>query len=88
MKTNLFKNNTILTQLVMYTFCNFLKSTIGRKVLMALTGLVLVLFVMGHMLGNLQIFPVPIAIPKTLTISPNLVENVSVVLLVMQINVN
>ncbi|MFP4068706.1 MAG: succinate dehydrogenase cytochrome b subunit [Verrucomicrobiota bacterium] len=40
----------------MYTLCSFFKSTIGRKVLMALTGLVLVLFVMGHMLGNLQIF--------------------------------
>ncbi len=40
----------------MYTLCNFIHSTIGRKVLMALTGLVLVLFVMGHMLGNLQIF--------------------------------
>ncbi len=37
-------------------FCNFIRSTIGRKILMALTGLVLVLFVMGHMLGNLQIF--------------------------------
>ena len=36
--------------------CNFIRSTIGRKVLMALTGFVLVLFVMGHMLGNLQIF--------------------------------
>jgi len=35
---------------------SFLKSTIGRKILMALTGLVLVLFVLGHMLGNLQIF--------------------------------
>jgi succinate dehydrogenase / fumarate reductase cytochrome b subunit len=35
---------------------SFLKSTVGRKVLMALTGLVLVLFVLGHMLGNLQIF--------------------------------
>ena len=40
----------------MYTLCNFIHSTIGRKILMALTGLVLVLFVMGHMLGNLQIF--------------------------------
>lgn len=40
----------------MVTFCSFFKSTIGRKILMALTGLVLVLFVMGHMLGNLQIF--------------------------------
>ena len=36
--------------------CNFIQSTIGRKFLMALTGVVLVLFVMGHMLGNLQIF--------------------------------
>jgi succinate dehydrogenase / fumarate reductase cytochrome b subunit len=35
---------------------SFLTSTIGRKVLMAVTGLVLVLFVLGHMLGNLQIF--------------------------------
>lgn len=40
----------------MSSLCSFLKSTIGRKILMALTGLVLVLFVMGHMLGNLQIF--------------------------------
>ena len=40
----------------MFTLCNFIHSTIGRKILMALTGLVLVLFVMGHMLGNLQIF--------------------------------
>gem|GEM_PF-37795 len=42
--------------LIMSSLCSFLKSTIGRKFLMALTGLVLVLFVMGHMLGNLQIF--------------------------------
>lgn len=35
---------------------SFLRSTIGRKVLMALTGIVLVGFVLGHMLGNLQIF--------------------------------
>lgn len=40
----------------MRSFCSFFKSTIGRKILMAFTGLVLVLFVMGHMLGNLQIF--------------------------------
>ncbi len=40
----------------MCSLCNFIQSTIGRKILMALTGLVLVLFVMGHMLGNLQIF--------------------------------
>jgi succinate dehydrogenase / fumarate reductase cytochrome b subunit len=40
----------------MCSLCSFIKSTIGRKMLMALTGLVLVLFVLGHMLGNSQIF--------------------------------
>ena len=40
----------------MLSIINFLQSTIGRKFLMALTGLVLVFFVLGHMLGNLQIF--------------------------------
>ena len=33
-----------------------LSSTIGAKVVVALTGIVLVGFVIGHMLGNLQIF--------------------------------
>jgi succinate dehydrogenase / fumarate reductase cytochrome b subunit len=35
---------------------SFLKSSIGRKIIMALTGLALVGFVFVHMLGNLQIF--------------------------------
>ncbi len=35
---------------------NFYSSTIGKKVAMALSGLVLVLFVLGHMAGNLKIF--------------------------------
>jgi succinate dehydrogenase / fumarate reductase cytochrome b subunit len=35
---------------------SFLKSSIGRKILMALTGLALVGFVVAHMVGNLQIF--------------------------------
>ncbi|HZU54015.1 MAG TPA: succinate dehydrogenase cytochrome b subunit [Holophagaceae bacterium] len=34
----------------------FLGSSIGKKIVMAVTGLVLVLFVIGHMAGNLQIF--------------------------------
>lgn len=34
----------------------FFQSTIGLKIMMALTGLVGVGFVVGHMLGNLQIF--------------------------------
>ena len=34
----------------------FFSSTIGQKVLMAVTGLILFGFVLGHMAGNLQIF--------------------------------
>jgi succinate dehydrogenase / fumarate reductase, cytochrome b subunit len=35
---------------------NFWQSTNGKKVVMAVTGGILFLFVVGHMLGNLQIF--------------------------------
>lgn len=35
---------------------NFLNSNIGLKVVMALTGFILVGFVCGHMVGNLQVF--------------------------------
>ncbi len=34
----------------------FTKSSIGRKVLMAITGVLMFGFVVGHMIGNLQIF--------------------------------
>jgi len=36
-------------------FTNFLSSTIGRKFLMALTGLFLILFLVVHLAGNLQL---------------------------------
>lgn len=39
-----------------------LSSTIGTKFLVALTGVVLVAFVVGHMLGNLQVYLGPEAI--------------------------
>jgi len=32
------------------------RSTIGKKAIMAVTGLILVAFVIAHMLGNLQVF--------------------------------
>jgi succinate dehydrogenase cytochrome b subunit len=35
---------------------SFVSSTIGRKVVMAVTGLVLFGFVIAHMIGNLQVF--------------------------------
>src|SRR2546430_7850868 len=34
----------------------FYRSSIGRKIIVAVTGAVLILFVIGHLLGNLQIF--------------------------------
>ena len=38
---------------------NLFRSTIGRKFLMALTGLILIGFVVGHLVGNLQVFSEP-----------------------------
>ncbi|MDR1788850.1 MAG: succinate dehydrogenase cytochrome b subunit [Opitutaceae bacterium] len=40
----------------MQLILRFLKSSIGRKILMALTGLFLIAFLAGHLVGNLQIF--------------------------------
>jgi succinate dehydrogenase / fumarate reductase, cytochrome b subunit len=36
-------------------FSNFFSSTIGRKVVMALTGLFIILFLVVHLIGNLQL---------------------------------
>ena len=38
---------------------NLFRSSIGRKFLMAVSGLILVGFVIGHLVGNLQIFSHP-----------------------------
>ena len=35
---------------------SFLRSSIGRKLIMAFTGVILFGFVIGHMVGNLQVF--------------------------------
>src|SRR5215472_13423176 len=40
------------------------KSSLGKKYLMAVTGFVLFLFVVGHLAGNLQIFLGPEAINR------------------------
>ena len=34
----------------------FIHSSVGRKMIVAITGVILILFVIGHLLGNLQIF--------------------------------
>ncbi|HTV14516.1 MAG TPA: hypothetical protein VME68_07360, partial [Acidobacteriaceae bacterium] len=38
---------------------SFWQSTNGKKVVMAVTGAILFLFVIGHLLGNLQVFEGP-----------------------------
>jgi succinate dehydrogenase / fumarate reductase cytochrome b subunit len=38
---------------------SFFRSSIGRKILMAVTGLILIGFVVGHLVGNLQVFQDP-----------------------------
>ncbi|MBE7540224.1 MAG: succinate dehydrogenase cytochrome b subunit [Opitutaceae bacterium] len=38
---------------------NLFSSTVGRKFLMAVTGIILVGFVIGHLVGNLQVFGHP-----------------------------
>jgi len=40
----------------MNAICNFYRSSIGKKVVMAVTGLMLIGFVVGHMAGNLKTF--------------------------------
>src|SRR5580698_3269610 len=43
---------------------NLFCSSLGKKYLMAATGLVMILFVIGHLAGNLQIFLGPEAINR------------------------
>ncbi len=47
---------------VLDSLTRFYASSIGKKILVAVTGLVLVVFVLGHMIGNLLVFAGPDAI--------------------------
>ncbi|MGB9475276.1 MAG: succinate dehydrogenase cytochrome b subunit [Candidatus Udaeobacter sp.] len=40
----------------MKVLIHFCRSSVGRKIIVAITGIILILFVIGHLLGNLQIF--------------------------------
>jgi succinate dehydrogenase / fumarate reductase cytochrome b subunit len=44
--------------------CNIFGSSLGKKYIMAVTGFVMLLFVIGHLVGNLQIFLGPEAINR------------------------
>jgi len=41
---------------VVNIFAGFYHSSVGKKMIVAVTGVILILFVIGHLLGNLQIF--------------------------------
>jgi succinate dehydrogenase / fumarate reductase cytochrome b subunit len=43
----------------MHLLRSLFRSSIGRKILMAVTGLILIGFVIGHLVGNLQVFQDP-----------------------------
>jgi len=43
----------------MSSMAGIYRSTLGKKVLMAVTGIILFVYVVGHMVGNLQIFMGP-----------------------------
>ena len=43
----------------MHLLGSLFRSSIGRKILMAVTGLILIGFVIGHLVGNLQVFQEP-----------------------------
>src|SRR5690606_33307072 len=48
----------------MKVITNIFGSSLGKKYIMAVTGFALFLFVVGHMIGNLQIFLGPEAINR------------------------
>jgi succinate dehydrogenase / fumarate reductase, cytochrome b subunit len=65
------------------TPAGFLASSIGKKVVMAVTGIILFGFVVGHMLGNLQVYLGPTALnhyAETLRAVPALLWAVRAVL--------
>ena len=48
---------------------SFYRSSIGKKITVAVTGAIMILFLLVHMLGNLQIFEGPGATPATTRIN-------------------
>src|SRR5437899_11145547 len=70
----------------MMTITNTFRSSVGKKFIMAVSGFVLLLFVLGHLAGNLQIFLGPEAINRYghfLQSNPELIWPARLVLLVL-----
>jgi succinate dehydrogenase / fumarate reductase cytochrome b subunit len=67
----------------MKVITNIFGSSLGKKYIMAVTGFILFLFVIGHMVGNLQIFLGPEAINRYGYFLQNLGEGLWLVRLVL-----
>src|ERR1700674_5104370 len=77
--------STVIANVQLIKVARFYESTIGKKAVMAVTGLLLAGFLIAHMLGNLQIFLGPEIMnhyAETLHGNPPLLWTVRTVLLV------
>jgi succinate dehydrogenase / fumarate reductase cytochrome b subunit len=77
--------STVIANSQLTRVARFYESTIGKKAIMAVTGLILFGFLIAHMLGNLQIFLGPAVMnhyAETLHGNPALLWSVRTVLLV------
>src|SRR5437870_1247503 len=77
--------STVLANIQLTRVARFYESTIGKKAIMALTGLILFGFLIAHMLGNLQIFLGPAVMnhyAETLHGNPPLLWSVRTILFI------
>src|SRR5437763_2768244 len=77
--------STVIANVQLMKVARFYESTIGKKAIMAVTGLILFGFLIAHMLGNLQIFLGPAVMnhyAETLHGNPPLLWTVRTILLV------
>ena len=77
--------SAVITNRQLVRVARFYESTIGKKAIMAVTGLVLLGFLIAHMLGNLQIFLGPAVMnhyAETLHGNPLLLWTVRTILLI------
>ena len=77
--------STVIANSQSIRVARFYESTIGKKAIMAVTGLILFGFLIAHMLGNLQIFLGPAVMnhyAETLHGNPPLLWSVRIVLLI------
>ena len=77
--------STVIANTQLMKVARFYESTIGKKAIMAVTGLILFGFLIAHMLGNLQIFLGPAVMnhyAETLHGNPALLWTVRTVLLI------